>query len=121
MASIMACVVIASPDSASTLAAASRALAFLGLACVGGFFVLVLAGAAGSGATSAGLVGSGALSTDAGPAATVSGAGGTIASAGGWLAAAASGWSCGSVGTGTGTSGGSAGLVRFFGLAGLFC
>src|SRR5437762_1792184 len=48
MASIMACVVIASPDSASTLAAASRALVFLGLGSLGALFPLVLPGAAGS-------------------------------------------------------------------------
>src|SRR2546429_1211471 len=46
MASIMACVVIASPDSASTLAAASRALVFLGLGSFAAFLALVWAGAA---------------------------------------------------------------------------
>src|SRR5262245_21045098 len=42
----MACVVIASPASASTLAAASRALAFLGLGSLATFLAFVLAGAA---------------------------------------------------------------------------
>ena len=49
IASIMAWVVIASPDSASTLAAASRALVFLALGSFAAFLFLVLAGAAGSG------------------------------------------------------------------------
>src|SRR5438105_3361994 len=113
----MAWVVIAAPDSDSTLAAASRALAFLGLASFGAF--LVLAGGADSGPASAGLVGSGAMSAAAGSAAAGSGAGGTIASAGGSLATAASGWAGGSVGAGTGISGASAGLMPFFGLAAL--
>src|SRR5438552_12439260 len=117
MASIMACVVIASPVSASTLAAASRALAFLGFGSFGPVLGLAWAGAAASDSALTELVGSGAISAAAGSAAASSGAGGTAAAGGGSLATGVSGWNCGSVGADTWTSGASASFAAFLVLA----
>src|SRR5436309_13390784 len=98
----MACAVIASPDSASTLAAASRALSFLGLASLGVLFALVVAGLGGSltGSVVA-LVPSGWAVWGAvcGPVASVggvSGAGTTNAPGGASVAEGVSGGPCGS-------------------------
>src|SRR5207245_392891 len=132
MASIMACVVIASPDSASTLAAASRALLCLGLASFAAFLALVWAGAAASGAAASGAADSGATSTDVvtsagvdagagGSAVGCSGVGGAAASGGVSIATGDSGGTGGSVAAGTWTSGASAGLRPFLCLAALPC
>src|SRR5262245_60768424 len=104
----MACVVMASPASPSTLAAASRALVFLGLgsfACFTVSLVLVLAGTAGSGAAASaaasgvactGVVASAGIDSGAGGSAVgCSGAGGATASGDVSLAACASGWTGG--------------------------
>src|SRR5438093_2333330 len=137
MASIMACVVIASPDSASTLAAASRALVFLGLGSFAAFLALVWAGAAASGAAASGAADSGAAdsgatSTDVvtsagvdagagGSAVGCSGRGGAAASGGVSIATGDSGGTGGSVAAGTWTSGASAGLRPFLCLVALPC
>src|SRR5437867_2604788 len=142
MASIMACVVIASPDSASTLAAASRALVFLGLGSFAAFLALVWAGAAASGAAASGAAASGAADSGAadsgatstdlvtsagvdagagGSAVGCSGRGGAAASGGVSIATGDSGGTGGSVAAGTWTSGASAGLRPFLCLAALPC
>src|SRR5438876_189474 len=118
----MAWVVIASPDSASTLAAASRALVFLGLGSFGAFLALVFAGAAASGATGSGVTSSGTVASagvDSGSG--CSGVGGAAASRGVSPVASDSGWTGGSVAAGAWTSGASAGLRPFFCVPPLLC
>src|SRR5207237_10409703 len=107
----------APPHSASTLAAASRALVFLGLGSFGALFPLVLAGAAGSGGASAGIAASDWAGAGAGDsAAGASGAGGSAASSGVSAGTVAGG--CSGSGAG-GWAWTSAGLAPFLGLAAL--
>src|SRR5258708_6466326 len=115
MTSIMACVVIASPDSASTLAAASRALVFLGLGSFGALVPLVLVGAAGSGTGSPEVAASGWADVGAGGSpADASGVGGIAASGG--ASAATGACACSGSGAGDWASAASAGLAPFLGL-----